>query len=266
MKKIICIIFLFIVALPAFSKGEIEMFVTTMDNERIAFDCYMNARKEVLIIAPGWFMTKDTKQFEDISNEFAKSYDVICMDFRGHGKSSGKFTFGANEIYDIKAVVDFARKKYDKVYLMGFSLGGMSSILYCSKYEGVDKLITISAPSDFSKIENHIWKKEAFIPTIQKWFADIKYAHHEKRNIRIGNIFCKKEKASEAIRFVSVPHLLIAGAKDPTVYPWHTTDLYHKAKGNVKMEVFQNCYHAEDLYRQAPAMFIKTCKDWLDKP
>ena len=39
----------------------IEVKITTEDNEKIAINHYKNNYESVIIIAPGWFMTKDKK-------------------------------------------------------------------------------------------------------------------------------------------------------------------------------------------------------------
>jgi len=58
------------------------------------------------------------------------------------------------------AVIRFSRKnQYKKIYLAGFSLGAAVSLIYASKSRFIDKIITVSAPSDFYKIENQMYKK-----------------------------------------------------------------------------------------------------------
>lgn len=231
-----------------------EIFLKTTDNEKIALNHCQTAGDSVLIIAPGWFMTKDTKQFRDITDEFSKYIDVICMDFRGHGRSSGGYTFSARECFDMEAVVNYAYDLYQRVYLLGFSLGGTISILYASKNK-VDKIITISAPCDFYKVENRMWNPRAFVPTVKKWVANEKEKIYPRR-IRIGNPFLKKIPAAQAVENVQIPHLIIAGEKDPTVFPWHQTILHRYSPDSV-LKIYENCYHAEDLYYQAHDRFVE---------
>ena len=155
-----------------------EKFLNTSDGVSVAVNHYDNSRESVLVIAHGWFMTKDTKPFKTMSEDFFKHHDVITMDFRGHGKSSGLYTFTAKEPLDLKAVVDFAKEKYAKVFVIGFSLGGATAVIHAAEQKDIDGLIAVSAPARFDRIENHFWRPEAFIPTIQKW--DFK----ENRNVR----------------------------------------------------------------------------------
>ena len=60
---------------------------------------------------PGWFMTKDSESFLEMCKVFGTSTDVIGMDFRGHGKSSGFYTFTSRELLDVRAVVHYARNR-----------------------------------------------------------------------------------------------------------------------------------------------------------
>lgn len=234
-----------------------ECCVQTEDSVKIAFNHYDSGRNTLLVIAHGWYMCKDTKPFKQMSEDFFENFDVITMDFRGHGKSSGRFTFTANEPQDLKAVITYARTKYSKIALMGFSLGGATAIIYTAQNKDVDCLITVSAPSDFDRIENHCWKPEAIIPTLQKF--DIK----EKRNVRPGNPLLDKLKPIDLVQEIRVPSLFIAGDKDPTVYPWHTEELYKKANKPKELEIFENDFHAEDLYLNSRDKFLKICNDWV---
>ncbi len=133
----------------------------TKDKIDIAINHYSYGFNEVVIVAPGWCMTKDSDAFCRISEMFAKNFDLISLDFRGHGKSKGMYTFTSKELMDMDSVVRFARKnKYKKIYLAGFSLGAAIALIYTSKSRFIDKVIAVSAPSDFNKIENQMWKKK----------------------------------------------------------------------------------------------------------
>lgn len=240
-----------------------EIFVKTADNETIALNHCRNGNDSVLVIAHGWYMTKDTKQFRDISYEFSKHMDVITFDFRGHGRSSGGYTFSAKETKDMEAVIDYAKQFYENINIIGFSLGGTVAILYCAQHNDIKNLITVSAPSDFNRVENKMWSPKAFVPTIGKWLENERHKVC-RRNVRIGNPFLKKTKAVAAVPLVSIPHLIIAGSDDPTVSDKHAKSLYKAGKSDItRLEIFENCYHAEDIYYQDNEKFMNTCLDWI---
>lgn len=235
-----------------------RLILITKDKINIAINHYQNGHDAVVIIAPGWCMTKDSQAFVKISEFFATHYDVISFDFRGHGKSGGMYTFTAKELMDMDAVVRFARKNtYNKIYLAGFSLGAAMSLIYASKSRFIDKVIAVSAPTDFSKIENKMWKKEAWGETFKKFELD-RFA-----SIRPYPIPLKKVKPLDIVDKIKAPTLFIAGEKDPTVCPWHTKELYQKAVCPKKYKEYKNGCHAEDLFLHFADNFSKLCLEWL---
>ena len=116
-------------------------FVTTEDNIKIAYNHYLSGHNAVLIVAHGWFMSKDSLAFKAIAKSFENNFDVITFDFRGHCKSNGLYSFGHNETKDLSAIVDYAKTRYKQIYLMGFSLGSLISIDYCANNDNIEKLI-----------------------------------------------------------------------------------------------------------------------------
>jgi pimeloyl-ACP methyl ester carboxylesterase len=235
-----------------------KLTLKTSDDIKIAVKHYQGGKDEVLIIAPGWFMTKDTCSFSDMAQEFASRFDVIAMDFRGHGKSSGLYTFTSKESADLKAVVDFAKQKYEKVYLIGFSLGGALVLIHGANEKNVDKIIAVSAPHSFDEIENQMWRPEAWFMTIFKKM-DLK----QWASIRPSPVIGAKIKPIDIVDKIEVPTLFIAGEKDPTVHAWHTQALFNKAVCKKHYELFENCFHAEDLFLQDKERFLTICNDWL---
>ena len=230
----------------------------TKDKIDIAINHYANGHDEVVIVAPGWCMTKDSSVFCQISEMFARYFDVISFDFRGHGKSGGTYTFTTKEIMDMDAVVRFARKnKYSKIYLAGFSLGAAMSIIYSSKSQFINKVIAVSAPADFDRIENQMWKKEAWLETFKK-FEFERFA-----SIRLYPIPLRKIKPIDIVDKIKAPTLFIAGESDPTVHPWHTKELYKKAVCPKEYKEYSKGYHAEDLFLYFKDDFTKLCINWL---
>ena len=135
-----------------------EIYVLTEDNQRIYFDHYQNGRDKVVIIAHGFFNSKEAILLKALGRELSGSYDVIIMDFRGHGSSPGLFYWTTKEYLDLQAVLDHAAKKYKDIGVIGFSLGAATSIITASQTDKIKSLIAVSAPADFQKIEYHFWE------------------------------------------------------------------------------------------------------------
>jgi len=232
--------------------------LTTKDKINIAVNHYQNGHEEVVIVAPGWCMTKDSDAFCKISEMFAQHFDVICFDFRGHGKSDGLYTFTAKELMDMDAVVRFARKNdYKKIYLAGFSLGAAIAVIYAAKSRFIDNVIAVSVPADFDKIENQMWRKEAWGETFKK-FELTRFA-----SIRPYPLSLEKIKPIDVIEKIKAPVLFVAGEKDPTVHSWHTKALYEKAVCPKEYKEYKNGCHAEDLFLHFEDDFTRLCLEWL---
>lgn len=235
-----------------------ELKLSAKDKVNIAINHFQTGHDKVVIILPGWCMTKDSSAFLEIAKSFTEYYDVISFDFRGHGKSDGFYTFTSCEIMDIDTVVRFARKfGYKNIYLAGFSLGAAMALIYASKSRFIDKVIAVSAPTDFAKIENKMWKKAAWGETFNKFELD------RFLSIRPYIIPIKKIKPIDIVHKIKSPTLFIAGENDPTVCAWHTKELFEKAICIKKYKEYKNGYHAEDLFLHFKDDFIKLCLDWL---
>ena len=235
-----------------------EIEVKTIDNLKIRANHLKNGHDQVVIICPGWFMTKDSKSLSNLAKDLSEICDIISMDFRGHGKSEGFYTFTAREEHDLNAVVEFAKQHYQKVSLLGFSLGGALVVLHCAKDKQIRKCIAVSAPTEFFKIENRMYSPRAWYPTLFQKFEIKRWL-----SIRAGNPFLKKPNPLEVVQEVETPTLFIAGEKDPTVFAWHTKALFTKANCKKSYLEFRNGNHAEDLYNDFRDEFLKACKTWL---
>lgn len=239
------------------AKNYTELYIKTSDGIKIAINHFDSNNEHVLIIANGWTMSKDSKFIAEMANLFAKTFDVISFDFRGHGKSSGIYTFTSKEPEDLKSVVSYAKNIYKKIYLIGFSLGGAISIIHSANTENIDRLIIVSAPHSFAKIKNFMWIKD-FIKNPFK-----KYEFRICKKLRPSPINLKKIKPIDIVHKIKIPTLFIVGDLDTIIHPNDTKSLFSKAKCEKKFELFENCNHAEDLLHQEKKKLINTCEKWL---
>ena len=83
-------------------------------------------------------------------------------------------------------------------------------------------------------------------------------------NLKLAKAFSADSiVAIDFVDKINVPTMFIAGEKDPTVFPWHTENLYNNAVCKKEYKLFKKTRHAEDLYIDYPQEFIKTCVDWF---
>lgn len=238
-------------------KNHEEVYVKTSDGIKIAINHYKRGKEQVLIIANGWTMCKESKFISEMAKKFAESFDVISFDFRGHGKSSGFYTFTHKEPKDLKSVINYAKEHYKEVYLIGFSLGGAISVITSSE-ESVDRLIIVSAPHSFAKIKNFMWVIDFIINPFKK------YEFKRWITLRPSPIIKKKISPIDVVHKINAPTLFIVGNDDTIIHPADTKSLFDKAECKKEFKEFKNCHHAEDLLHQLQDEFIKVCINWFN--
>ena len=64
----------------------------TSDNIPISYDYYKRGFDSVVIVCPGFFNSKDNRWMRKTVDMLTLEFDVIIFDFRGHGKSGGRYT------------------------------------------------------------------------------------------------------------------------------------------------------------------------------
>ncbi|MDD5408630.1 MAG: alpha/beta fold hydrolase, partial [Candidatus Omnitrophica bacterium] len=232
--------------------------VTTEDGKRIALTHVKGGFSKVMIIAHGFYNNKDTFLFRGMAEAFSKEYDVIVFDFRGHGKSSDKFSWTAHEQKDLQAIIAYAKENhYMKIGVIGFSLGAAVALIEASNYHNIDSLIAVSTPVDSKSINYHFWEKDMW--------EDLRLNFGIKgqgKGVRPGNPFLKKIRPLDIVDKVSpAPVLFLHGEKDWLVKPSHSQRLFEKAKEPKALTIIKDGGHAERMFDVFPDQFMKICLD-----
>ena len=236
----------------------LSAILLTSDKHKISYDHYECGHKAVVVIAHGFFTSKESVLLKKLKDGLTDTYDVIMFDFRGHGKSSGLFSWTTHESHDLEAVLQYAKTRYTTIGLIGFSLGAAISINVLSEADAVDSFIAISAPSDFEKIEYHFWRLN--------FEEDIVYNCGEGgkgKGIRPGPFWLKKQKPIDAVDKVTIPILYIHGDKDWVVGDNHSKKLYEKTTAEKKIAIIKNGTHAEYLMRKNSKDVVELIRDWF---
>lgn len=100
------------------------------------------------VVAHGFTCSVHRPVFQAICARLAAFGGVVAVDFRGHGGSGGRSTLGAEEVWDLRAAVRWAREHgYRRVVTVGFSMGGSVVLRHAALYQQVDAVVSVSAPS-----------------------------------------------------------------------------------------------------------------------
>lgn len=76
-------------------------------------------------------------------------FNVLLFDFRAHGRSDGKrMTFGYEERRDVQGAIEFLHRRGMKhIGLLGFSYGGIISMIFAADNPGVEAVISDGGPA-----------------------------------------------------------------------------------------------------------------------
>lgn len=182
-------------------------FVLSADHHKVYYEQYVNGHKEVVIIAHGFYTSKQAILFKQLAQALNRDYDVIIFDFRGHGQSEGSFSWTSKEYLDLLAIVEFANSKYAKVGVMGFSMGAATSIIAASKTAQIHSIIAVSGPSEMSRIDYHFWKIHIDRDLFYNWFG----IGRQGKGVRIGPFWHRKEKPIELVKAIKTPIFIFMG-------------------------------------------------------
>ena len=162
------------------------------------------------------------KEFSKLIDELSKTYKIICLATRGHGKSYiGNEPFS----YEQRATdaLDLVKHlKYDKVTVIGFSDGGLSALTMAAIYPGVvskaivigvgevpegsrENFATYSADSLMAKYPDHFTKLVKLMPEPERWDEFLKMMNSFYNNVVIDERILSKIKC---------PVLIINGEDD----------------------------------------------------
>ena len=220
--------------------------VKTQDNEHIMYDHYTRGSEELVIIAHGFFNSKDSVLLKGLGQELIAEYDVAIMDFRGHGKSKGLFYWTTKEYLDLLAVLNDTKKDYKRIGVIGFSLGAATTIITATKADMIDTVIAVSGPTEFERIEFHFWDLDVENDVLFNLAGDGKLG----KGVRPGPFWLKKEKPINLVGKVTCPIFFIHGDADWIIKPWHSRALYEKARSKKNIAIIKKGPHAEYLLRE----------------
>ncbi|MEW6009354.1 MAG: alpha/beta hydrolase [Candidatus Omnitrophota bacterium] len=235
-------------------------FLKTADNKKISYEHYKNSHQEVIVIAHGFYNSKDAILLKKLADNLLDDYDVFMFDFRGHGKSSGLYSWTSKEEKDLEVVLTHLRPEYKKIGIIAFSLGASVCINFLARNEMVNSLICVSGPCEFNKIDYKFWKLDLKEDLLYTLFSK---EGRTGRGFRAGPFWLKKKKPIENVDKLTIPILYIHGEKDWVIKPWHSKALFEKTTAKKKLVIIKNGTHAEYLMKGTSKEFINQIKDWF---
>lgn len=238
-------------------KYQNNLSLATVDNETISIRHTAIGSKQVVVILPGFFQSKNTFTFRLIESLLcSQGFDVISVDFRGHGNSSGRYSFSVKEYLDVRSVIDYAQNKYTQIWALGFSMGGAIAIIEQAHQHKFSGLICVGSPMDFNKIEMQWWRLSAIKCQMRSIERGI--------GCRMGAFWMRKKRAIDYVqKIIDTPILFVHGTEDGIVFKRHSQELFSKTRGLAEIKLIEGGSHAEDLFRTHPDLMSKSIVEWI---
>ncbi len=144
--------------------------IPTEDNDFLDLDWYRNDSDHLIIISHGLEGSSDRPYMLGMTKAFInKGYDVLTWNYRGCGPELNKqmIFYHSGATYDLDRIVEHASKDYDKISLIGFSLGGNLTLKYLgedrTRPDKIESGVAISVPLHLAGASKRISERENFL-------------------------------------------------------------------------------------------------------
>ena len=239
------------------------IFLIAADGTKIFARLWQGQRKHqrVWIVSPGFAKHSDSPGIRIAVHILLESGDVLSVDHRGTGQSGGRYAFGAFEYLDLQAALDWARPKWKKKRLIGFSLGGYNVARFASmRPRGLEAVNVVSGPT---KVEDVALTLGPLTQIVQYLLSPHRIAKRLASGVdplfRWDWPFRAKPSAADTAPWMKVPSHYLTGTFDWLVFPFLTRRIYRAAPQPKTLTSIAWGYHAEYMAVFDPDKF----KDWV---
>ena len=187
----------------------------------------------------------------------SKGYSTLAFDYSGHGESAGVLaeTSAAKWEDDLNSAIDFMKQRCNKLALLGFSLGGMSSLL-CSGRS--DATVAIAPPTNFRKLAMH-FIKSGLIKEFGKF-------------IDFGGLNIKQTFITESAKYdmkkimknTKCPVLIVHGDKDDVVPLSQSEEVINYINEPKRLAVIRGFGHGSANEAQL-GVITREIGEWLER-
>lgn len=233
------------------------------DETPIAFTWWRRPSAELIVIAPGFWRVRLARENLFLANHYVrKGYDVVALDFRGHGDSGGAYSFGTSEPLDLRAVLEplvGAGGPYTRFAVIGLSMGGSIAAQTLGLFPHLPcrALAMISSPADLRSLRPRPWKTGAMRQVSLRNVA-------RAPRLSAASVFSKPPIA-ETLGRLTMPKLIVTAEGDWLVDPSHGRLLAAAAAppvDYVHLDLPGNL-HADALVKYVPLRLLRTLDRWL---
>lgn len=211
-------------------------------------------------------------------NACKNGFVSLIFDFRGVGKSSGKFDYGIGEQEDVKHALDFLESRTevlpDQIFIVGHSLGGAVSIYAVQSDTRVKGLVLWSTPKNHSyNVKKFIRRTKGSlgfctffllsyfdeIVNVSK-FAKLQVYGIELRSKDVRGKLMKLNEQEAVKKLHGIPLLVAIGEKDSIVGVDEAQATYQVANHPKTIVVIEGANH---IYQGKEQELINRTLEWV---
>jgi pimeloyl-ACP methyl ester carboxylesterase len=213
-----------------------------------------------LVLAHGFTGNWRQPTTRRIASVLNRTGGVIAIDFRGHGRSGGRSTVGDREVLDVDAAVREARHLgYERVGLVGFSMGGVAVVRHAALHGGVDAVAAVSAPARWYYRETKPMRRVHW--AVERPVGRLATRVVKRTRVASGGWVREPEPPHQvAARIAPVPFLVVHGDADEFLPLDHAEQLYGAARDPRELWIEPGFGHAEGA---ATPSLIGRIGDWV---
>ncbi len=238
------------------------------DGVRVAVSEWRAGRRSAVIVAPGFFRSRRSPMLVRLAEHLAARHDVFGFDFRGHGTSSGRYSFGRHETRDLRAVLDHVHERgYQRVAVVGFSMGGTVAVrtLGAARRAGADlgvaALVTVSSPTE-------VFRLRPGLPPRGLLGASWAGESHRLPRLDSRALFRPRLGTLDEVAWIApIPYLVLHHERDWLVPASMGVALHGAAREPRRLHLFRSPerLHADALVRAMPAELFAVLDPFLDE-
>lgn len=226
--------------------GPQRVVLRTSDGVRLSAAYWPAGNRNVgCVVAHGFTGSSNNPHVRRICRGLvAQGIGVLAPDFRGHGRSGGLGTAGADEIHDVAAAVGCLRREgYRFVAVLGWSMGGTAVLRYAGLGGDADAVVSISAAGTW-------WERGTRPMRLVHWMVGTRSGRTATRMLRRTRVSptmwqpVPEAPADVAGAIAPRPLLLIHGVADH-YFPIHHVESLAAAAPDAEVWVEPDMGHAE---------------------
>lgn len=208
-----------------YPKEATDVFLRTSDGVRLEATLIANKRAKGVVIYPTWRTNRDAFAVATIAMWLSNVVDVLVIDPRGQGGSSGAKTPDGQEKFDILAGVAYMKASgHDRVGVLAEQDSALPAILAASMHQGIDSLALVAPSARWGESlgqDDRLYDPASLLGRIYwRVVAGLRLASGPSA-----------APLTEVIRFISPTPILITGSKTDL---GSTVDQLHLSAGEPK--------------------------------